>query len=156
MDKYTWTDLGSSFLPSELNAAYLLAQLEHAVQINDDRLASWNHYYRLLAPLAERGCLELPFVPEGCAHNGHIFYIKAANIEERAALIRFLKAHEIGSVFHYVPLHSAPAGLRFSRFAGEDRYTTKESELLLRLPMYYGLPAESIERVAAAVAAFYR
>ncbi len=155
VDKYTWTDLGSSFLPSELNAAYLLAQLERADEINDDRLASWQRYYELLAPLAAAGRIDLPTVPADCAHNGHIFYIKAADIEERARLIAFLKAREIGCVFHYVPLHSAPAGLRFSRFAGEDVYTTRESERLLRLPMYYGLPAEAVARVAEAVTAFY-
>ncbi|MDO5112538.1 MAG: dTDP-4-amino-4,6-dideoxygalactose transaminase [Clostridia bacterium] len=155
IDKYSWVDIGSSFLPSELNAAYLYAQLEAADAINEDRLASYQHYYQALTPLAEQGCIELPAVPEGCVHNAHMFYIKAKDIAERSALIAHLKEAGVGAVFHYVPLHSAPAGLRFGRFCGEDRYTTRESERLLRLPMYYGLKAAEVDCVCDAVAAFY-
>lgn len=156
VDKYTWTDIGSSFLPSELNAAYLFGQLEHADTINSDRLASWAHYYEALSPLAEAGRIELPVIPEGCTHNAHMFYIKTADINERTQLIAHLKACGIGCVFHYIPLHSAPAGLRYGRFSGEDRYTTRESERLARLPMYYGLTADDVDRVCNAVQAFYR
>lgn len=156
VDKYTWVDVGSSFLPSELNAAYLYAQLEVATKINNDRLASWRHYYEVLAPLAAAGSIELPVIPAECTHNAHMFYIKAKDIAERTALIAYLKAHEIGAVFHYVPLHTAPAGKRFGRFSGADEYTTKESSRLLRLPMYYGLAPEAVEQVAKAVKGFYR
>ena len=136
VDKYTWVDMGSSYLPSEMNAAYLLAQLEEADMINENRLASWNAYYEMLSPLAAEGRIELPVVPEECAHNAHMFYVKTAGIEERTALSAFLKENGIGSAFHYVPLHSAPAGSRFGRFHGEDKYTTNTFERLLRLPMY--------------------
>ena len=155
VDKYTWEDLGSSYLPSELNAAYLYGQLEMAQEINDARRHCWELYYEALAPLAARGCIELPTVPEGCVHNAHMFYIKARDLTERTALIAWLKAHGVGSVFHYVPLHSAAAGERFGRFHGEDRYTTAESERLLRLPMYYGLQDSDVEHAAQAVKAFY-
>ncbi|MCI6639558.1 MAG: dTDP-4-amino-4,6-dideoxygalactose transaminase, partial [Pygmaiobacter massiliensis] len=139
VDKYTWVDYGSSYLPSELNAAYLWAQLEIADQINNDRLANWNRYYEGLKPLADAGKIELPVVPDGCVHNAHMFYIKCKDLAERTQLISFLKSHGVGAVFHYVPLHSAPAGKMFGRFDGEDVYTTKESERLMRLPMYYKL-----------------
>lgn len=139
VDKYTWVDLGSSYLQSELNCAYLYAQIENPDIINNDRLQSWNTYYELLTPLKEKGCIDLPIVPEGCVHNAHMFYIKTKDLEERSKLIAFLKENGIGAVFHYIPLHSSPAGQQFSRFHGEDKYTTKESERLLRLPMYYGL-----------------
>ena len=155
VDKYTWVDFGDSYLPSELNAAYLWAQLEMADQINDDRISSWNAYYEGLKPLADDGKIELPVIPEGCVHNGHMFYIKAKDLQERTALISFLKARNVNAVFHYVPLHSAPAGYKFGRFAGEDLYTTKESERLLRLPMYYGLKKEDLAHVIEAVREFY-
>ena len=155
VDKYTWVDFGDSYLPSELNAAYLWAQLEIADGINEDRLGCWNEYQRQLKPLAEAGLIELPTIPEGCVHNAHMFYIKAKDIEERTALIAHLKARGIGSVFHYIPLHSAPAGLKFGRFSGEDRYTTRESERLLRLPMYYGLTLGQVDEVCDAIRAFY-
>ena len=128
-------NIGSSYLPSELNAAYLLAQLENADKIFNDRMESWNHYYTGLQELAADGKISLPFIPEGCSHNAHMFYIKVKDIEERSRLINFLKGRDIETVFHYIPLHSAPAGLKWGRFHGEDRYTTKESERLLRLPM---------------------
>lgn len=155
IDKYTWVNYGSSYLPSDMNAAYLYAQLEMAEEINDARMASWNRYYENLLPLAEQGVIELPHVPEGCVHNAHMFYIKAADIEERSKLIAFLKENGILAVFHYIPLHTAPAGLRFGRFHGEDRYTTAESERLLRLPMYYGLKPEEVEYICGNVKEFY-
>ncbi len=155
VDKYTWVDLGSSYLPSELNAAYLLAQLELKEEINNDRLRSWNLYYKLLKPLADKGFIQLPFIPEGCEHNAHMFYIKAKDIEERTELIKHLKEHGASAVFHYIPLHSSPAGVNFGRFHGEDKYTTKESDRLLRLPMYYGLTEDDINTVVTAVFGFY-
>ena len=139
VDKYTWVNIGSSFLPSDINAAYLMAQLEMADEINENRLQSWTRYNEGLQDLAQEGVIELPYIPEECTHNAHMFYIKTKDMEERKALISYLKERDIAAVFHYVPLHSAPAGLRFGRFHGEDRYTTKESERLLRLPMYYNL-----------------
>ena len=156
IDKYTWVDAGSSYLPSELNAAYLYAQLERAQEIFDDRMASWNRYYERLKPLADAGRLDLPVVPEGCSHNAHMFYIKLRDLEERTELIKYLKSKEITASFHYIPLHSAPAGRIYGRFHGEDRYTTKESERLLRLPMYYGLGAENVDKVSDAVAEFLK
>ena len=156
VDKYTWVDLGDSFLPSELNAAYLWAQLEMADEINEDRLSSWKSYYDAFADLEKRGLVTLPAVPEGCVHNAHMFYLKCRDLEERTALIAFLKARDILAVFHYVPLHSAPAGLRFGRFSGEDVYTTRESDRLVRLPLYYGLTADDQAKVIRAVRNFYR
>ncbi|MCC8162610.1 MAG: dTDP-4-amino-4,6-dideoxygalactose transaminase [Lachnospiraceae bacterium] len=155
IDKYTWVDAGSSYLPGDMNAAYLLAQLDMADEIFEDRMHSWNLYLELLTPLAKAGKIELPFIPEGCSHNAHMFYIKAKDIGERSALIRFLKEHDIQAVFHYIPLHSAPAGQRFGRLCGEDIYTTKESERLLRLPMYYGLKEEQVHYIAETIEEFY-
>ncbi len=156
VDKYTWVDAGSSYLPSELNAAYLYAQLEKAQEIFDDRMASWNLYRELLSPLAEDGKITLPSIPENCRHNAHMFYIKAAGLQERTRLIGYLKEHGITAVFHYVPLHSAPAGRQFGRFHGDDAYTTKESERLMRLPMYYGLKADDVAAVCSRISEFYR
>ena len=155
VDKYTWVDIGDSFLPSELNAAYLWAQLEMADEINEDRLHSWQRYWDAFQDLAAAGRVTLPTIPEDCVHNAHMFYIKCKDLEERTALIAFLKQRDILAVFHYVPLHSAPAGLRFGRFAGEDRYTTAESDRLVRLPMYYKLTVEDQNRVIKAVRDFY-
>ena len=156
IDKYTWVDMGSSFLPSEMNAAYLYAQLEEADKIYDDRMASWNAYYELLSPLAEQGRIELPVIPEECVHNAHMFYVKAKDFDERVALASFLRENGIGAVFHYVPLHSAPAGRKFGRFFGEDRYTTNTFERLLRLPMYYGLKPSEVEYISDKIKEFYR
>lgn len=156
VDKYTWVDLGSSFLPSELNAAYLLAQLDVADEINESRLACWRHYHESFMALAAEERIELPYVPPACVHNAHMYYIKCRDAEERAQLIAHLNAHDIGAVFHYIPLHSAPAGRRFGRFCGEDVYTTRESERLLRLPMYYGLTFDDVDRVVSAVYDFYQ
>lgn len=155
VDKYTWVNIGSSFLPSDINAAYLMAQLEMADEINENRLQSWTRYNEGLQDLAQEDVIELPYIPEECAHNAHMFYIKTKDMEERKALISYLKERDIAAVFHYVPLHSAPAGLRFGRFHGEDRYTTKESERLLRLPMYYNLSESDQQKVIDAVHGFY-
>lgn len=155
IDKYTWINFGSSYLPSDMNAAYLYAQLELADEINRSRLELWDRYYRNLEPLRLAGKIELPTVPEGCVHNAHMFYIKAADIEERTELIAYLKEKEVHSVFHYIPLHTAPAGLKFGRFHGEDRYTTRESERLARLPMYYGLTLEQVDYICDMVKKFY-
>ncbi len=155
IDKYTWVNYGSSYLPSDMNAAYLYAQLENADEINEARLACWNRYYENLKPLADAGKIALPVVPEDCVHNAHMFYIKAKDIEERTALIHFLGENDILSVFHYIPLHTAPAGLKFARFHGEDKYTTKESERLTRLPMYYGLSLEQVDFICEKVKEFY-
>jgi dTDP-4-amino-4,6-dideoxygalactose transaminase len=155
VDKYTWVNHGSSYLPSELNAAYLYAQLEMADEINDYRLNVWNRYYEGLKDLKEAGKIELPVIPEGCVHNAHMFYIKAKDLTERTALISFLKENDILAVFHYIPLHSAPAGLKFGRFHGEDVYTTKESERLCHLPLYYGLTDEQVDYIISKVREFY-
>ncbi|MDL2301556.1 dTDP-4-amino-4,6-dideoxygalactose transaminase [Lachnospiraceae bacterium OttesenSCG-928-D06] len=156
IDKYTWVSQGSSYLPSELNAAYLYAQLMEAEEINQGRLKCYSRYYENLKPLMEAGKIELPVVPDYCKHNGHMFFIKAADVEERTALIAFLSKNEIHSVFHYVPLHSAPAGEKLGRFHGEDKYTTKESNRLTRLPMYYGLSIEQVDYICDYVKEFYR
>ncbi len=155
IDKYTWVNFGSSYLPSDMNAAYLYAQLEMAEEINDARLACWERYYENLKPLAEAGYIELPVVPEGCVHNAHMFYLKAKDIEERTELIAYLKTKGVMSVFHYIPLHTAPAGLKFGRFHGEDKYTTRESERLTRLPMFYGLTLEQVDFICEQVKSFY-
>ncbi len=155
IDKYTWVNYGSSYLPSEMNAAYLWAQLEMADEINDHRLALWNQYYEELKPVRDAGLIELPTVPDGCVHNAHMFYIKAKDLEERTELIAYLKEHGVWSVFHYIPLHSAPAGQKFGRFSGEDKFTTRESERLARLPMYYKLTSEEVTYVTNQIKAFY-
>ena len=156
IDKYTWVAAGSSYLPSELNAAYLYAQLQKAEDINNDRMQSWNLYYEMLKPLKDRGAIELPTVPQHCKHNAHMFYLKTDNLNVRTRLLEYLKANGIGAVFHYVPLHSSPAGIKYGRFAGEDKYTTRESERLVRLPMYYGLSKEQVEFVCEKINAFYK
>lgn len=156
IDKYSWVEQGSSYLPSELNAAYLWGELEAAEIIYEDRMRSWDTYWTQLSPLAGKGCIELPVIPEHCVHNAHMFYIKTRDLEERTKLIQHLKEHKIGAVFHYIPLHSSEAGKRFGRFHGEDRYTTRESERLLRLPMYYGLNSDEIEMITECVKQFYK
>lgn len=156
VDKYTWVSLGSSYLPSDINAAFLLAQLEQAETINESRLTLWNLYYEGLEVLKNKGLIELPSVPEECSHNAHMFYIKVKNAEERKKIIAYLKNRGISTVFHYVPLHSSPAGKVFGRFNGEDRYTTKESERLLRLPMYYGLESASVVYIVECIKNFYQ
>ena len=155
IDKYTWVDAGSSYLPSELNAAYLWAQLEQADMVNDNRLKSWNLYKELLTPIAEKEYITIPYIPEECTHNAHMFYIKTKNLEERSALISYLKENGVLAVFHYIPLHGAPAGQKYGEFIGEDKYTTRESERLVRLPMYYNLSEEDITYVAELISRFY-
>ena len=156
IDKYTWVDAGSSYLPSELNAAYLYAQLELADEINNNRLASWNRYYEGLKKLKDEGLIELPVIPEDCTHNAHMFYIKNKDLDERTEFISYMKENGVGCVFHYIPLHSAPAGLKYGRFNGEDKYTTKESERLARLPLYYNLTEEDQEKVIDTIYKFYK
>ena len=156
IDKYTWIDFGSSYLPSELNAAYLYAQLEMADEINENRLKSWNKYNELLQDLKNEGKIDLPTIPEGCKHNAHMYYIKAENIEERTRLIKYLRENGVEAVFHYIPLHTAPAGKKFGRFNGVDKYTTKESERLLRLPMHYNLSENDIEYIVEKIKEFYK
>ena len=156
VDKYRWQNYGSSYLPSDMNAAYLYAQLELADEITRARMDRWNEYREQLSGLAAEGRIELPYIPDYCEHNAHMLYIKTKDMEERARLISFLKEKGILAVFHYVPLHSAPAGIRFGRFHGEDNYTTKESERLLRLPMFYTLTADQVEYITDQVKAFYQ
>ncbi len=155
VDKYTWVNQGSSYLPSDMNAAYLWAQLELADQITADRMKSWNAYNEQLKPLKDQGRIELPSVPEDCVHNAHMFYLKAKDLEERTKLIAYLKEAEIQTVFHYVPLHTGEAGKKLGRFSGVDRYTTKESERILRLPMYYGLRDEQVSYISERIKEFY-
>ena len=156
IDKYTWVDAGSSYLPSELNAAYLYAQLELANEITADRMNTWNKYYDAFEELENKERIERPFVPTDCKHNAHMFYLKCKDLEERSAFIKFLGENGILAVFHYIPLHGAPAGKLFGRFNGEDVYTTKESERLVRLPLYYGLKEEEIEYIIGKVKEFYK
>jgi len=155
VDKYSWIDVGSSYLPSEFNAAYLYAQLENIETIQNDRMRSWERYREGLQDLADAGAIELPVIPSGCRHNAHMFYIKTRGLEERTALIAHLKENGVQSVFHYLPLHSSKAGRKYSRFHGHDRYTTAESERLLRLPLYYGLTEQDNETAVRAVRSFY-
>ncbi len=156
IDKYTWVEAGSSYLPSELNAAYLYGQLEEIDTITKDRLSTCKRYRESLKELEEEGKLELPFIPEHCTANGHIFYVKTKDLEERTKLSDFLKERGILAVFHYIPLHIAPAGKKYGRFHGEDKYTTKESERLLRLPLYYGMTEEETTKVIESVKEFYK
>ena len=156
VDKYTWQDAGSSYLPSDMNAAYLYAQLEMADEINNRRLEIWNRYYRELKELEASGRIELPVVPKDCVHNAHMFYIKTADIAERTALKAHMEECGILTVFHYIPLHSAPAGKKYGRFHGEDVYTTKESERLLRLPLYYKLTEDDQTYIIEHLKEFYK
>lgn len=156
IDKYTWRDYGSSYLPSDLNAAYLWAQLENADKIQNARMKIWESYNQAFKKLESEGKVILPVVPQGCVHNAHIFYMITKNLEERTNLISFLKGKEISAVFHYIPLHSAPAGEKFGRFDGKDEITTEYSERLVRLPLYYGLTDAEQKKVIDAVLEFYK
>lgn len=153
--KYNWVDWGSSYLPSDLNAAYLWAQLFEADKINDNRLATWNKYNTAFKPLAEKGIIELPVIPDRCVHNAHMFYIKCKDLKTRTAYIDFMKANDILCVFHYVPLHSAPAGIKFGRFYGEDKFTTSESDRLVRLPLYYNIDEKDLNFVITKTLEFF-
>lgn len=155
VDKYSWVDIGSSYLPGELQAAYLWGQLEKADEINHNRLATWNEYYNALSPLKEKGLIELPVVPDGCKHNAHMFYIKLKNLEQRTQFIEYLKQKDITAAFHYIPLHSAPVGNVFSEFCGEDKFTTIESERLLRLPLWLGFTKDEQDKVILSTKNFY-
>lgn len=155
VDKYTWVDLGSSLLPSELNAAFLYAQLENAEKITADRIKTWNRYLNGLKDLEEKGFLDLPKIPEYSEHNGHIFYIKLNKSDLRGELIKYLKENNISAIFHYIPLHSSDAGSKFGRFYSEDKNTSKESERLLRLPLYYEMKEEECDRVIEYVIKFF-
>lgn len=155
IDKYTWVDIGSSYLPSELNAAYLYAQLEQAELINKKRLSIWQRYYQQLLPLKQLGRIDLPSVPAERQHNGHLFYIKCKDLAERTQLINYLKQNRVMAVFHYIPLHSSPAGKNYGVFIGKDRYTSKESERLLRLPLYYSLKIEEVDYIVGKIKKFY-
>ena len=155
VDKYTWVEYGSSYLPSDMNAAYLWAQLLEADRINNDRLATWHAYDKAFRPLEKEGRIVLPTIPDGCVHNAHMYYVKLRDLAERTAFINHLHSHDVGCVFHYVPLHSAPAGRRFGRFHGEDVYTTSESDRLARLPLYYGMTEEDRDKVIRTVLSFF-
>ena len=155
VDKYSWVDIGSSYLPSEIQAAYLWGQIEVADEIYNNRLQTWNQYRSGLDSLAKAGSISLPFIPAECKHNGHMFYLKVNNLEERAALISHLLKRDVHSVFHYVPLHSSVAGQKYGRFHGEDRYTTSESDKLVRLPIWYGMQQKEIDQVIQAVDSFF-
>ena len=155
VDKYSWVDIGSSYLMNDISAAYLWGQLDIADEINDERVNHWKMYYKGLSDLSKKGLIELPTVPDNCIHNAHMFYIKVKDLNERTNLIENLESHGIHAVFHYVPLHSAPAGIKFGRFFGEDTYTTKDSERLVRLPLYYGIKQEDIESVINTIIEFY-
>ncbi len=156
IDKYTWVDYGSSYLPSELNCAYLYPQLEKAEAINNERLSSWNYYKENLKDLEDNGVIKIEFVPEYSKHNAHMFYIKTKSLEERTELLKYLKQNGVQAVFHYIPLHNAPAGKKFGVFYGEDKYTTAESDKLVRLPMYYGLTKSDQDIVINKIKDFYK
>lgn len=156
VDKYTWVDFGSSYLPSDMNAAYLWAQLELADEINNKRLALWELYRQELVQLAEQGCIQLPVIPEGCRHNAHMFYIKTENIDQRSQLIAWLKERGVGAVFHYIPLHTVAAGKKYGVFHGRDKYTTRESERLLRLPLHYNVTEEQVLYICGKIREFYK
>ena len=155
VDKYTWHDLGSSYLLSEINAAYLSIQLDYASQIFNNRMETWNNYYNSLKPLMEKELLELPFIPTNIKHNAHMFYIKTKNSYIREELASFLKNKNITAVSHYVPLHSSNAGKELGNFVGEDRYTTTDSERLLRLPLYYDIKVEDVDYVISCIKDFF-
>ncbi|MBQ0079383.1 MAG: dTDP-4-amino-4,6-dideoxygalactose transaminase [Eubacterium sp.] len=155
VDKYSWVEMGSSYLPSELNAAYLYAQLEKADEINDNRLATWATYFQELKPLQEQGLIELPYVPDECKHNAHMFYVKLKDMAQRTEFINHLKDNGVSCVFHYVPLHSSSAGKRFGEFSGKDVYTTRESERLARLPMYYSMTEDDIAKTIDTIKKFF-
>ena len=156
VDKYTWVECGSSFLPSDINAAYLWPELEKAEDINNNRLQTWNRYNEGLKELEDEGYIQRPFIPAECEHNAHMYYIKAKDLDERTKLIAYLKENGVQAVFHYIPLHTAPAGLKYGRFHGEDKFSTKESERLLRLPMYYNIDKNDVDYVISKVKEFYK
>ncbi|OUE44874.1 dTDP-4-amino-4,6-dideoxygalactose transaminase [Billgrantia desiderata SP1] len=155
VDKYSWVDVGSSYLPSELQAAYLWAQLEESERIKGDRLSTWKKYYSGLSHLVDKGKIGLPSIPDNCEHNAHMFYIKVKNNDERSNLMQHLKSNDIASAFHYVPLHTSKAGSCYGKFVGDDEFTTKEAERLLRLPLWYDMPDEFVGKIISSIADFY-
>jgi len=155
VDKYSWVAIGSSYLMNDLSAAYLWGQLDIADEINDERVKHWKIYFKGLTKLQDQGLLDLPTIPDSCVHNAHMFYIKVNDLKERTKLIGHLASHGVQAVFHYVPLHSAPAGIKFGTFVGEDKYTTYESEKLIRLPLYYGIKKEEIQSVIDTILDYY-
>ncbi len=155
VDKYSWIDVGSSYLPSEIQAAYLWGQLEKAEEITTNRLESWNAFYNSFKPLEQSGAIDLPVIPYECEQNGHMFYIKLKNHEQRSRFIKHLKANNVMAVFHYIPLHSAPAGIKYGRFHGDDQYTTIESEKLVRLPLYYGMSRNDLKYLVKVVLGYF-
>ncbi len=155
VDKYSWVDIGSSYLPSDIQAAFLWAQLLRAEEIISNRLANWNIYHNEFSDLCSKQLIDLPVIPIDCTHNGHMFYIKASCLEQRTAMLSHLKRHDVNAVFHYVPLHTAAAGDRYSRFNGVDKYTSSESDRLIRLPLWYGMPGEMTQHIAMSVRKFF-
>ena len=155
VDKYRWVNYGSSYLPSDMNAAYLWAQLELADEITKARMDRWNQYDALLRDLADKGLIEQPFVPDYCTHNAHMYYIKVRDLEQRGDFINFMKSKDVMTVFHYVPLHSAPAGLKYGRLHGKDNFTTRESDRLVRLPMYYALSEDDVNYICECVHEYF-
>lgn len=155
VDKYTWVDIGSSYLMNDLSAAYLWGQLEKAQEITQNRQIIWDTYFRILSPLQKRGLIEFPIIPSECSNNGHMFYVKVKNLDERTDLLKYLKRHDILAVFHYVPLHSSPAGSKFSSFHGIDRFTTQESERLIRLPLFYNMQETDISKISHTILQYY-
>jgi len=156
VDKYSWVDIGSSYLMNDVSAAFLWGQLEVADQINTNRLGTWNRYYESLQPLEKEGFIQLPSIPATCTHNAHMFYLKVKDLEERTALIRHLNQNGINAVFHYVPLHSSPAGIKLSVFHRVDQFTTAESEKLVRLPMFHGLSEKDQMHIVKAISVFFK
>ena len=156
VDKYTWVDFGDSYLPSKLNAAYLWAQLQKAEEVNQNRIATWQKYYDAFKPLVDLRKVDIPYVPDECVHNAHMFYLKLKNLEQRTEFIKYMRENNVCCVFHYIPLHSAPAGLKFGRFDNDDEFTTKESERLVRLPMYYNLKSIDLEYIIEEVNSFFK
>ncbi len=154
VDKYRWQDYGSSYLPSDMNAAYLWAQLELADEITKARMDRWEQYRESLSDLADAGIIELPYIPDHCTHNAHMFYIKVRDIDVRTAFIDYMKSKDVLTVFHYIPLHTAPAGIKYGRFNGTDEYTTRESDRLVRLPMYYKLTEKDVDYICDAIHEF--
>ena len=154
IDKYTWRDYGSSYLPSDLNAAYLWAQLEEADKIQKERMDIWNAYYKAFKPYEEKEIISLPIIPSDCLHNAHMFYMKFKDIKERSTFISYMKENDILTVFHYIPLHSAPAGIKYGRFDGADEFTTKESERLVRLPLYFNMDSKDLEKVISSIISY--
>jgi len=156
VDKYSWVDVGSSYLMNDVSAAYLWGQLEKANDINSDRLNSWKEYYNGLQRLEHKGLVQLPTIPNECSHNAHMFYIKVKDLETRSKLLNYLQENDIFSVFHYIPLHSAPAGLKFGRFNGSDEFTTTESEKLIRLPLYFNMNSTDINTIISKIILFFK